>query len=75
MSLVQYTVLICVDLTKENSQSKHDRASSGKNQNNGVKITTLATNSEGEEVKHERKCCCCSGVHVPTLHRVKGSKQ
>ena len=44
-----------VDLTKENSQSKHDRASSGKNQNNGVKITTLATSSEGEEVKHERK--------------------
>lgn len=48
-----------VDLTKKHSQSKHDRASSGRNQNNGVKITTLATNSEGEEVKHERKCCCC----------------
>ena len=47
-----------VNLTKENSQSKHDRASSGKNQNHGVKITTLATNSEGEKVKHERKCCC-----------------
>ena len=51
-----------VDLTRENSQSKHDRASSGKNQTNGVKITTLATNSEGKEVKHERKCCCCSGT-------------
>ena len=51
-----------VDLTKENSQSKHDRASPGKNQNNGLKITTLATSSEGEKVKTERKCICCSGT-------------
>lgn len=41
-----------VDMTKENSQSKHDRASSGRNKNNGVKIITLATNSVGDEVKH-----------------------
>ena len=50
-----------VDLTKENSQSNHDRATPGKNQNNGAKVTTLAANSKGE-VKTERKCICCSGT-------------
>ena len=53
--------MYCVDLTKENSQSKYERASPGKNQNNGVKVTTLAGNSKGE-VKTERKCICCSGT-------------
>ena len=37
-----------VDLTKENSQSNHDRATPGKNQNNMAKVTTLAVNSKGE---------------------------
>ena len=50
-----------VDLTKENSQSKYERASPGKNQDNGVKVTILAVNSKGE-VKTERKCICCSGT-------------
>ena len=38
-------------------------ASPCKNQNTGVKITTLATNSEGG-VKYERKCSCCSGTCI-----------
>ncbi|MCG8069349.1 MAG: DUF1759 domain-containing protein, partial [Candidatus Thiodiazotropha taylori] len=50
-----------VDLTKENGQSKADRASPGKNQSSGVKITTLATNSEGT-VDNGRRCSCCSGT-------------
>ena len=52
-----------VDLTKETIQSKHEGASPSKNQNNGVKITTLATNGEGG-VKYERKCICCSGTCI-----------
>ena len=48
-----------VDLTKESSQSKYERAYPGKNQNNGVKVTTLAVNSKGE-VKTESKSICCS---------------
>ena len=52
-----------VDLTKKTIQSKHEKASPSKNQNNTVKITTLATNSEGG-VKHERKCSCCSGTCI-----------
>ena len=39
-----------VDLTKETIQSKHEGASPVKNQNNGVKITTLATNGKGKKV-------------------------
>ena len=45
----------------ETIQSKYEGVSSSKNQNNGVKITTLATNSEGG-VTYERKCSCCSGT-------------
>ena len=51
-----------VDLTKETIQSKHEGASPSKNQNNGVRITTLATNNEGGGgVKYEIECSCCSG--------------
>ena len=53
-----------VDLTKENSQSKHDRASSGKNQNNGVKITTLATTVKGKKYKTSENVVVAR-VHVP----------
>ena len=53
-----------LDLARETSQSKSERSSDGKHQNNGekVKVTTLTTNSEGESVKREHKCGCCSGT-------------
>ena len=53
-----------LDLAREYSQSKSERFSLGKPQNNGrkVKVTTLTTNSEGESVKREHKCGCCSGT-------------
>ena len=50
-----------VDLTKENSQSKYESASSGSNQYNRIKVTPLAVNSKAE-VKFGRKCICCSGT-------------
>ena len=51
-----------LDLAWENSQCKSERSSLGKHQNNGekIKVTTLTTNSEGESVKREHKCGCCS---------------
>ena len=64
-----------VDLTKEDSQSKYERASPGKNQNNGVKVTILAVNSK-VEVKTERKINAFAAlVRVQMLRHVKGSKQ
>ena len=61
-----------VDLTKENSQSNHDRATPGKNQNNGSQVTTLAVNSKGE-VKTERKCICCSGTCLDVASKVQSN--
>ena len=53
-----------LDLARENSQSKSERLSLGRYQNNGEKVkdTTLTTHSEGESVKREHKCGCCSGT-------------
>ena len=52
-----------VDLTKETIPSKHEGAWPNKNQNNGVKITTLAINSEGGVKMKES--VFVAPVHVP----------
>ena len=62
-----------VDLTKENSQSKYERASSGENQNNGIKVTPLAVNSKGEEKLKEN--ALAAQVRVQMLRHVNFSKQ
>ena len=54
-----------LDLARENKQSKGGRGPPGKhqsNEDNKVKVTTLAISTESETAKSQRKCGCCSGT-------------